>query len=424
MRILFFSNAMPSFFSPVRPGPSYVTGGWITGMLSSLCQKSGIEMACCFPVPKNEPFFQTSYQGVGCYGIPMSAAFSLAPDMDVKDAFFALISQYRPDVIHIWGTESASALPLVFAAREAGLSAKTVVHIQGVCAAIAECYEAGLPEQVVNRWTLRDLIRRDNIAAQKRAYLVRSENEARILSLVGNAIGRTDFDREACLKINPALRYFSCNESLRPSFYEHCWKRENARPHSVFFSQGNYPLKGFHVMLNALPKLIARYPDLTLRIAGGDPTRSGEGLKGRLLISAYGAYLKERMKANRLFDRVTFLGTLSENAMLSEYLAAEVFVSASANENSPNSVSEAMLLGVPLVTTDVGGVRSLVDPIHDARMIPFGDADALADAVQAAFDQPERTDFLRGNARAHALLTHDRIKNRETLLSIYETIGN
>ena len=31
LRILFYANAMPSFFAPALPGPSYVTGGWITG---------------------------------------------------------------------------------------------------------------------------------------------------------------------------------------------------------------------------------------------------------------------------------------------------------------------------------------------------------------------------------------------------------
>ena len=423
MRVLFFSNAMPTFFSAVRSGPSYVTGGWITGMLSSLAGNTEIAAACCFPIPKEELAFESEVMGVRCFGVPMEAAFALTADAAAQTEFSAVLNRFGPDVVHIWGTESAAALPLLYACREKGILKRAVIHMQGVCRAIARDYEAGLPENIVNGWTLRDFLRRDNIASAKRAYARRAENEAEMLGLVSHVIGRTDFDRAEVLAVNPSLIYHHCNESLRPGFYAHKWQRETAAKHALFFSQGNYPLKGLHVLIEALPKLAARYPDLTLHVAGGDPTRRHEGLKGALLISSYGAYLKKLLAKNDLDGRVAFLGTLGEEGMLSEYLAAGAFVSASANENSPNSVSEAMLLGVPLVSTNVGGVPSIVSE-DDARLVPFGSADALYEAIAALFDNADETDRLRQNARAHAKKTHDRAANRKRLLSIFSEIAN
>ena len=55
-------------------------------------------------------------------------------------------------------------------------------------------------------------------------------------------------------------------------------------------------------------------------------------------------------------DKIEFLGRLSAEGMKQAYLDANVFVMPSTIENSPNSLGEAMLLGVPCVAADVGGV--------------------------------------------------------------------
>ena len=54
-----------------------------------------------------------------------------------------------------------------------------------------------------------------------------------------------------------------------------------------------------------------------------------------------------------LFENIVFCGSLDENSMRDQYLRSHVFISASTIENSPNSVGEAMLLGVPVVTNVV-----------------------------------------------------------------------
>lgn len=58
------------------------------------------------------------------------------------------------------------------------------------------------------------------------------------------------------------------NETLRPEFYEGRWDLNGVEPHSIFISQGDYPLKGFHFVLQAMPKILKEYPDAKLYVAG------------------------------------------------------------------------------------------------------------------------------------------------------------
>lgn len=422
MRILIYSNAMPTFFAGALPFGHYLTGGWVSSMIESLAAEPDLALGCCFPVAGvTEPTVGT-HRGVFYYGVPAKGSFTLEANDGETPRYAEAVRRFCPDAAHLFGTESAAALPFLSACGSAGLLPRTAVHLQGICAAIAAAYEAGLPERALKRRTLRDRLRRDGILVQKANFEARAKNEARILQSVAHVIGRTDWDRAQALAINPNLVYHACNESLRDGFYRAEWQRDTAAPHTIFFSQAYYPLKGLHTLLPALPRLIGRFPDVRLVVAGGDPTRRAEGLRGRLLIDSYGAFLRGQIARFGLKDRVEFTGPLDEAGMLRQYLNCGVFVSASALENSPNSVAEAMLLGVPLVATRVGGVPSMAEDGTDARLVAFNDVPALANAIADAFGDTEATDRLRTHARERALFAHDRRRNAETLIAIYRSI--
>lgn len=70
-------------------------------------------------------------------------------------------------------------------------------------------------------------------------------------------------------------------------------------------------------------------------------------VKEKLKIGSYGKYLRDEIVKYGLEEKVHFLGRLQAEDMCDAYLKSELFVSASALENSPNSVGEAMLLGMP-----------------------------------------------------------------------------
>ena len=112
---------------------------------------------------------------------------------------------------------------------------------------------------------------------------------------------------------------------MRSEFYGPVWQEENCIPHSIFLSQGDYPVKGLHYMLSALPSILKRYPDAHVYVAGNSLVSYGT-LKQKLKISAYGKYLRKQMEDGALAEKVTFLGKLSAAQMRDRYLASSLFV--------------------------------------------------------------------------------------------------
>ena len=108
--------------------------------------------------------------------------------------------------------------------------------------------------------------------------------------------------------------------------------------------------------------------------------------------------------------------------MKQAYLDANVFVLPSTLENSPNSLGEAMLLGVPSVAADVGGVRNLMAHEQEGFLYRSGDVAALAEQILCLFAMEAEASKLGEAARSHAQATHDPEANLRALMKIYEEI--
>ena len=109
--------------------------------------------------------------------------------------------------------------------------------------------------------------------------------------------------------------------------------------------------------------------------------------------------------------------------MKKEYLKANVYVLPSSVENSPNSLGEAMLLGVPCIASYAGGIPSMAEDKKEARLVPACDVDALASAIAGIFDDDIYAGLLGENAAARAKLTFDREANSRMLKWIYEEVA-
>ena len=123
-------------------------------------------------------------------------------------------------------------------------------------------------------------------------------------------------------------------------------------------------------------------------------------------------------------EQVFFLGQMDAEQMKAQYLKAHVFLSASTIENSPNSVGEAMLLGVPVVSSLVGGVPDLVTDEKEGLLYHADNVSALAMAVARIFEDRELADRLSAAARVRARKTHDADTNYRRLLEIYQEINH
>jgi len=102
----------------------------------------------------------------------------------------------------------------------------------------------------------------------------------------------------------------------------------------------------------------------------------------------------------RASDRVTFLGSLPRDAVLSQLAGARAAVLSSAWENLPHAAVEALSVGTPVVSTAVGGVPEVVSDEGNGLLVPPDDADALAAALQRMLDDDDLRERLAGNAKA------------------------
>ena len=217
------------------------------------------------------------------------------------------------------------------------------------------------------------------------------------------------------------------NETMRREFYEGQWRLSGCEEHSIFLGQGDYPLKGMHFALNAMSLLAAKYPDLKLYVAGNSVIAHGS-LKERLKLSAYGKYLLSLIREYGLQDKVIMSGKLDALEMKERFLKSSVFLCPSVLENSPNTVGEAQLLGVPVAASKTGGIPDMVSDGRDGLLFPVGDERKISQAIEALWDRTKGADGLclaerlSRQARKKASKAYDGERNYQRLTEVYGEI--
>ena len=410
MKLLWLCNNAPGLIRTALTGKEAGEVNWVDHVLSDL-RHQDVTMRILYR-GGGEPGQLDAF----CSYAPVSETPAHLYRPELSQAFQKELDAYQPDVIHIWGVEYHHALAMVNAAKAAGMLDRTVASIQGLCCRIASHFTDGLPKSALHLQTFRDFLRRDSIANQQRVHAQRGELEIAALQTLLHVIGRTDWDRESVLEINPKLTYHFCNETLRKPFYEGQWSYEACEKHSIFASSCVYPIKGFHLLLAAMPEVLRQYPDARINVCGRSFLQSG------LRQNGYEKYLAGLAKKYGLTDKITCLGSLSAGQMKENYLKANVFVLPSTMENSPNSLGEAMLLGVPCVAADAGGVRDLM---HTGEGFAYQSTAPymLAEYIMEVFDRQEQAQEMGARARAHALQTHDPERNLKDLLKAYGSVA-
>ena len=449
MKVLWLCNFMlPAVAEHLRQTATNKEG-WISGMAEVILRRresNDIQLGIAFPVPENMDGYREELNVYGgkltCYGFYEDTAHPENYDPELEDRMRKITEDFKPDVIHCYGTEYPHTLAMckAYPSKE-----KILISIQGLCSVYANTYFANLPQKVIRNKTFRDWLKKDSLVEQKEKYDRRGKYEMEAVKIAGNVAGRTAWDHFYTNLWNKNVKYYHLNETLRSCFYEGEWTETSADPHTIFLSQGNYPIKGLHYMLAALPRIREKYPDVKVNVAG-DSVIKFETWKDKIKISAYGRYLRQLIKRYGLEENVSFLGSLTAIQMKQQYLNCALFVCPSTIENSPNSLGEAMILGAPCVSAEVGGVSSIFTDKKDgilyagfrtkdneydlpylkgAKEQSFEEiADALADAVITMWEDPATSREYCKNAMKHARDTHDREKNYGRMIEIYESIKN
>jgi len=172
------------------------------------------------------------------------------------------------------------------------------------------------------------------------------------------------------------------------------------------------PTKGQLELVRAAPAVLARHPDATIRLLGAPAFGADD----------YAREVAAEVGRLGLGDRVELAGFVDDPAAALDALAVCVHASP-VPEPFGQVVVEAMVRGVPVVATDAGGVPEILRGEDDdaplGRLVPPGDARALADAVVAVLDDPRAAAATAARAHAVALARFDVATTARTVSAVW-----
>jgi glycosyltransferase involved in cell wall biosynthesis len=167
------------------------------------------------------------------------------------------------------------------------------------------------------------------------------------------------------------------------------------------------PIKNVRLLVEAVALVRERVGDVHLVIVGAGPETES---------------LKQLATVLEIADAVTFAGSVPHAETPAFYRAADVFALSSDFDNSPNVVLEAMACGLPIVTTDVGGVREFVADGSGGVVVPRGDATALAAALYTYLASPPAAGAAGAFNRARAAAEFSWRTSALRLLDVYHQV--
>lgn len=393
--------------------------GWISSIVENLVQAYEVELIYLFPQTIEKRIISGICNEIKYYAFYQNEKKSWKRSSLVENQIYDVVNTETPDVIQIWGTEFAHSLDAFEAIKRLGMEKQTIVYIQGLVSVYAEQYYAGLPERIIHGVTFRDACRNDNIRQARTKYAKRGRNEVKLISEAKHVLGRTDWDLAHCKKINSNVIYHKCNESMREVFFQEEWNYSKCEKYSIFVTQGNYPIKGFHYLLEAITLVKRRYPEIQVYIAGESILRDE---KNRLRESTYGRYIRKMIEKKGLREAIHFLGYLSSVEIMAMYLRANAFVLPSVIENSPNSFAEALVVGTPCVVSYVGGVQSMVENEQSCFFYQHNDSCILAYYIEQIFSMRDEIQILSEQQRMDARVKYDACVNNRVLWKVYEEV--
>jgi glycosyltransferase involved in cell wall biosynthesis len=383
------------------------SGGWMSQLLEEFKMRGQVELAVA-TAGKELPDLEFESEGVSYFTLHEGSPLCPLHREKELSKCVALVERWRPDLIHVHGLERFFGL---LESRRL-VTAPVAISIQGILAAVSRNLFGRLSFWDVARMErLRDIVRGRGWGWTWWRYRQLARREAEIARNARFFLGRTDFDRQFVLGLNPAARYYQVDELLRQPFHDVRWDLATCERHRILFANASHPHRDIDTALEAVARLKDSFPDVRLCLPGAIRETGG-----------YGKHLSRRIARMGLQGQVEFLGFLSAERMAAELTRAHVFATSSLVENSSNSLCEAMRVGVPCVASRVGGLPSLAEEGRSALFFPPTDAGVMADRIARIFQEDERAASLARAARERAVVRHDPDRVVAQLMAAYEAI--
>ena len=384
MKVLWFS--LSPCGSLRRNNTKRVIQGWMISLEDALKQNKDIELEVAYFCDKQEDAF--TYDGVKYYPMYIKRGSGIlakmietyrtieAIDKQAKAVMIDVVRQSTPDLIHIHGTEQSF-----------GLIAEEIKHIpicyslQGLLAPISERFFAGYTETQINKYRgLYAKLRGTTATHDYRKMTEKGKREVRFIKGARYILGRTEWDRAICRMLNPQAKYFVINEILREPFYTTRWRKEEyGKPLQLLtvLSPGQI-YKGYETLLKAAFLLKHNYGnDFVWNVAG-------------YAVNNWLADIGHKIhKTTNKECNINLCGLVCAEELAAMLANTDIYIQTSHIENSPNSLCEAMIVGTPVVATNVGGTETMLQGC--GTLIPDGDPYIMAATIIKVAENFEET---------------------------------
>lgn len=410
MRVLWFTNTPSCYHTGTNP---YNGGGWISSAEKAMRKCDDIELAVSFQM-WGEPW-RVEQEGVTYYPLhgfrtpivqKVITRLELSRHLMRKEwkicteEMLRVVEDFRPDVIHVFGSEN------FFGLIASATDVPVVLHIQGI---ITPYKNAILPPGVSRGkfvWQTMNPVNALRRWIEFGAWRIQAIREQEIFRRVNHFIGRTVWDKRCTEVMHPGACYYYGSEILRDVFYTRTERKLPSR--LIIVSTISSPMyKGFDLALKTARLLKeSLHLDFEWRMFGNINPRIGERLTG----------------IHHKNVGIQLCGVATAGQLRNEILRSTVYVHTSYIDNSPNSVCEAQILGVPVVVTHVGGTPSLIHEGITGFSVPANDPWQMAAVIAKLFHDRELNIKIGEAAHEMALKRHDPKIIVANLIDIYKQI--
>lgn len=408
MKVLWFTGT-PSLYGQEIKG--YNGCGWISSLEEIISTQPNIELAISFF--HNDNIFKvkkgnTTYYPISLYDTKFKKfkhnLFYSKYDSVEIDEYLKVVNDFKPDIIHVFGSEKSFGLISNYT------KIPVVIHIQGLLNPYLNAmFAPGTGKFDYFKYlSIKDLILKLRVLYY---FTHNTRREQIILKECKFFMGRTEWDKNVTQIFSPKSIYFHCEEMLRAAFYQASpWINKNDSNKIVITTTiSKIDYKGFD--------LILKTASILTNVIGF-----------KFQWNVYGIYefefWEKKLKINSASVNVHLMGVATPETLINALQNSDIYIHPSYIDNSPNSVCEAQIIGLPIISTNVGGISSLIQDGKTGLLVPANDPYTLAYKVLNLSRNTELLDYLSKNSRTEALKRHDPTLILNQNISVYTSIIN
>jgi glycosyltransferase involved in cell wall biosynthesis len=323
----------------------------------------------------------------------------------IHEELRALMRRERPDIVHVHNTFPVISPAVYYAANGEGIPVVQTLHnYRMLCPAATLFRDGHVCEECVTKrspWpgVLHGCYRNSRLATAAVAVMLATHNYKRTWSETVSAyIALTDFARNKFIEGGfPAEKIF-----VKPNYLQTDPGPGEGKGNYALFVGRLTPEKGISTLLAAWRQI---GNDLPLQIAGDGPLAS------------------EVEKASREMENVTWLKWLPRAEILQRMKDASALILPSTwYEGFPMIIAEAFAVGLPVITSSLGSMASIVDHQRTGLHFEPGNADALVEAARWWSAHPAEGAFMRTEARLEYETKYTAEENYAQMMNIYDSV--